>query len=674
MASPRGFDSLKREMSTQFFDELLKNGVSDRASAISDTLGQMKNLAPLNPGRPQPFMWDDKNLSEEIKNILVISVALDEKYSAAYADIETELKRSITTLQNNQYSIVSLEMNLADKLLTEHVKLETSDVQYHRDPHPKESAVLASKIEIINQNGQKSSPEEQARAASAFAVHDAEYGEMQEGLNEINSAALLYHAKLTRYSQLQSQIVRDVNLNADIKISALNAINDYISLLPYEAWKTIVAGTTMMKKVDGQPTVFTAQKLGVEVMLGKKAQVGNALDRQTMIMSMIDSNFAAFTKQLQQDAVLSQHLPSSLLTNIPVTVQAILFNPKGDSLERLTADKTLVDMTGLLYGQNERMFPEIHAAYKAALFKSRFNVANEAGQMVSMDGVSLWNKAMEAARNGDMERLDHYLSAGTTAQIDIAPFPPTAAAPPPILVGSTLQDIFIHRIGGEIQFAKGQGPELYQHLSDKLGFKHPDIDYKLWSAHVLQLENLKERYESATPQIKVEISKALFHIASHQPGVYLDCDKRLQHIGDAITDLGTLDKSREALQDQDDSLEVKIFELEEDIKMLKSTTNADASSKAKESSLKSSTNSIAQGLLVACGGATQILISQKTTELQVTKSEHSMVKHELSSVTKALESRQKQESNLLRAQAELEKTSAAIKPVQEAKSSVAYKA
>jgi hypothetical protein len=51
-----------------------------------------------------------------------------------------------------------------------------------------------------------------------------------------------------------------------------------------------------------------------------------------------------------------------------------------------------------------------------------------------------------------------------------------------------------------------------------------------------------------------------------------------------------------------------------------------------------------------------------------------MVKHELSSVTKALESRQKQESNLLRAQAELEKTSAAIKPVQEAKSSVAYKA
>jgi hypothetical protein len=139
MASPRGFDSLKREMSTQFFDELLKNGVSDRASAISDTLGQMKNLAPLNPGRPQPFMWDDKNLSEEIKNILVISVALDEKYSAAYADIETELKRSITTLQNNQYSIVSLEMNLADKLLTEHVKLETSDVQYHRDPHPNKS-------------------------------------------------------------------------------------------------------------------------------------------------------------------------------------------------------------------------------------------------------------------------------------------------------------------------------------------------------------------------------------------------------------------------------------------------------------------------------------------------------------------------------------------------------
>ncbi|MDR3478422.1 MAG: hypothetical protein P4M14_10365 [Gammaproteobacteria bacterium] len=672
MSSPRQFDGLTREISERFFAQLLKSRVSEQAANMRMTLDQTKEAIPLNPGRAQPFTWSHKDLSDNVKDILSISVVLDDKFASRYTSVETKLRESIAALNNNKYNIVNLEMSLADQLLTEHVKRETTDVQYHRDPHPKESAVLASKIEMINLNGQKSSPEEKARAASAFAVHDAEYGEMADGLNEINSAALLYQAKMESYTAFQSAIANDNTLSEANRDAAIDAIEQYKNMIAYEAWKTIVAGTTMLKKIDGQPTIFTAQKLGVDAMLGKKPEAGNALDRQTMIMSMVDSNFAAFIKQLQQDAVMGQYLPSSLLQNTPPDIQAILFNPKGANLESLSVDRTVVDTAGLLYGQNERMFPEIHAAYKAALFKSSFDVRDETGQVIRMDGVTLWNKTMEAARKGDAELLDKYLSVGTNVQIDIPAFPPGATPPPSIVAGSTLQDIFIHRIGGEIQFAKGQGPELYQKLADNLGFEHPDIAYKVWSDHAVQLENLRDRYNANSTEKRFEISKALFHIASHQPGVYLDADKRLQHIEVAILDMEDLEKRKSTLQEKDHRLTSEIEVLERRINVLQpGEGGADAASKAKDPTLKNSTNAIAKGLFTGEDLLAQTRLGQVTTELQTKKKEHTTVKEVLDVVSKAIEERPQQLLNLLRTQAELRKVMPV--PAQEKDNSNAYK-
>ena len=588
---------------------------------------------------------------DTLRDILVISVALDMKHSSDYTNREKKLSDAINALENNEkYNIVKLELELADKSLIEHIKRETKDVQYHRDPHPNESAGISKEIVIRSKQGEVLSTfEERARSASAFAIHDAEYGEHVDGLNEINSAALHYQAKIDAYDKLLGDISQDDTLDQAKKENAIQAIEEYKKSLAYEAWKSIVAGTTMLKRIDGQPTVFVAQKLAVEEILQTPMVHGNALDRQTMVMSMVDSNFAAFIKQLQNDPKFKNHLPSSLLRSIPEHVQAILFNPKDEPLNKLSAnvDKTTIDTAGLLYGQNERMFPEIHALYKAALYQSKFDII-ENEKIVTKNGVVLWNEAMEAARVGDNDKLARLLEAGSTEVINIPPFPANAEPPPSIPEGSTLQDIFIHRIGSEINFAKQQGTELYKNLADKLGFEHPDIDYDAWNKHAVRLANLRDRYNDPKTN-KLEVSKALFHIASHQPGVFLDCDKCLGNIDKALKEMDNLTKRKNELDDRLKELKINIQGLEEKIqkeKEVKSTVNTDEAQAS-----KASTSSVSMALLLTedAGGPQQTQLNTYKKEMAEILKEQGLVIEKLGNV----EDPMKLKSNLERTKNEL---------------------
>lgn len=658
MAATRQFENLRSSLSEQFFEDLFKGGVGEKSAEKRKVLDEMKHTTPLNPGRSPPFTWNNPDLSDNLKSILVIGAVLDEKHSSSYTTAEKTLSQAIANLHNKKYNIVTLETNLADQLLTEHVKRETPEVNYHRDPHPNESAGLAKTITLTTQNGEKSSPEEKARSASAFAIHDAEYGEPADGINEISSAVLLYQAKMEAYNKLQVEITNDNTLDPHQREQATDAIEHYKQLLAYEAWKSIVSGTTMLKKIDGQPTVFTAQKLAIEPMLGMETKPGNALDRQTMIMSMVDSNFAAFIKQLQTHPEMSGHLPSQLLENISPHTQAVLFNAAGEPLTHVTADQTSVDVTGLLYGQNERMFPEIHAAYKAALFKSNFHINGK-----DINGVVLWNQAMEAARTNDTDTLKKLLTAGTTAQIDIPAFPPGATPPPPILAGSTLQDIFIHRIGSEMNFAKGQGPELYQALANALGFERPDIQYDVWREHVKTLENLRDRYQASDPNQRFEIAQTLFHIASHQPGVYLDRDKRIENIETALNGLDNLEGEKEELESKSDDLVIEIYMLEEKIKLLEKEKNNTPENKTNsEENIQNSTNNISQRLIVAKNGKANNKITTENPELQKKLSEQARVKTNLNKVSKAMKAKPRAEHNLNRTRNELRSTMLESRP------------
>lgn len=50
-----------------------------------------------------------------------------------------------------------------------------------------------------------------------------------------------------------------------------------------EAWKFIVGGTTMLKNVDGQPTLNTLQVLAIEPVLNITAEQRTALDANYLI-------------------------------------------------------------------------------------------------------------------------------------------------------------------------------------------------------------------------------------------------------------------------------------------------------------------------------------------------------------------------------------------------------
>jgi hypothetical protein len=424
-------------------------------------------------------------------------------------------------------------------------------------------------------------------------------------------------------------------------------------MLAYECWKSVVSGTTMMKKIDGQPTIFTVQKLVVEDMLGLPTPTTTALDRQTMVMSMVDSNFAGFVKQLQNDSEMKKHLPSSLLGDIPPKIQAILFNPPDTSLDTPITDKTTIDTAGLLYGQNERMFPEIHIAYKAALFQASFDVT-EGGEIVKKDGVTLWNEAMEAARLGETDKLKELLTATTTNRIEIKAFPPGSAPSTFIEKRATLQDIFIHRIGSEIMFARQQGTEMYKLLADKLGLKQPDIQYEAWKEHATRLENLRDRYNACDPKDRFEVSKALFHIASHQPGVFLDSEKRMENITHAKSELDKQKSEVNNLQRESNILTVDIFVLEEKINGLK---KAQPSPPTVPKETTNTTSSIRQRLRTQAGGISAEMLNDASSKMHQKQAEQAAIETKLKALPN-LEQIAKKESNLWRTQQELQ----AIRP------------
>ena len=190
MAATRQFENLKRDLSRPLFNVLLTDELENQAVALRALLNDKESSQPLNPGRPLAVTWHSQEahnekevLSENLKDILILSVIFDQAYASLYAEKTAALHTAIANLNHLDYNIVRHELSLADELLVEHIKRELPELQYHREPHPNESAVLAQKLIISHCTGEASTPAEQAITASAFAVHDAVYDEPADGIN-----------------------------------------------------------------------------------------------------------------------------------------------------------------------------------------------------------------------------------------------------------------------------------------------------------------------------------------------------------------------------------------------------------------------------------------------------------------------------------------------------------
>lgn len=540
---PIEFKSLKTEYaaatgdsgSLPLFEKLFTKEVEAKFREIKASLLEENPI--LNPDRQPPLKWNeklpgddsftkDKNAAlERERNLIMMTMAMDAVYAPQYKE-----KQGLIAKINEQSGIMS---SLAVQGRVEHIENEDKKANYHRGYHPQESAKAAVKVaDLIAKENRDAI---KGVVAAAFEHHDIDQGHVKvDGVNEIKSANRLaanWEDKLNAFQEKNAQNPKPDLSQADIE--------EYKNLTAYAAWKTVVAGTTMMKMLDGQPTIHVAQQL-IEQQMGWKKQE-TILDDASFIMSMVDSNLPALAHALKTDEDLGPYLPDQFLREDSMASGLIELCGTNDGVKIAEA--------GLAFGQNGRMFPEIHVTYGAALTKAVFDNG--------MDGVTAWNQAVVAARKGDNEELKKLLSATMTAEVPVF-------MANPLQKGSTLMDIFIHRIGSELMFSKGQGPEYYQQVastSGNLDLGKLGLNENVWKEHLGRLERLRDTYNKYSAnegedeknndknqEAKFKLAETFFHLVGNQPGVFLKKDETLQKIEERMVYLEQLPDKKSELE------------------------------------------------------------------------------------------------------------------------------
>lgn len=523
-----------------FLDALLTDDVGNLAKKIYELLENQDMV--INPGREKPCTFNALN-PEALKELIVVQIALDLMHSTAY-------NQSIE-LQEDDEITQTIDENQARKGVIEHIKSEGT-VIYHGVYHPIESAeVIAPFIDTLVE-GKGLSPKKvqllKQRARALFIQHDRvqhlDPANREKdgyaltklpGFNEFETAALSYEERLAAHDIAYEN---EIGLAPDdTRIANLRTIRNELA---YESWKNIVGGTTMLKAVDGQPTLNTLQ-----ILLGEAAYTPSdseaplvspeqieALKQNPLLMmslaaSAVDSLFPAMLPLIRAHSDMGSNLPFNLMEEgrieIPLAIREMIFGDPTNS--------DAVNQTALFLGQNMRMFSEIHESF--FVFKSALTQIQSfrgihpdtlAKDVIEQDGVSLWNEAVHAARRGDRDTLKVLLERRIEHFKDNV-----QELPGGITRGMTLADVFINKLGGEISFAKGQGPELIAQAAAQLGLSKPCLDVCAWSNHAIALERLKKAYDDH-PLFRVEIALALFQIAGNQPGLYVSSDILLADI------------------------------------------------------------------------------------------------------------------------------------------------
>ncbi len=488
----------------KFVDNLLET-ISTHANTV------------INPGRKTPSTFGA--LSRNLQEMIALGIELDKRYAADYEKRSTKIKSWLAQVGKPDVFLDILN-NLNGVGELKHIAHEGPQSNYHRSYHPRESAELAALVIKQIQGDQHRCKEEQVFVNVGFKYHDIiQRDVMTPGLNEIESADMLAHDWINALLDLTTMIAADNKINTDLRAMARGVINDYRKIIPYIVWKMIVSATTMLKTVDGQPTIFAVQNF-LENQAGSKKIPVTSLDRLAFTLSLVDSNLPALVALLKTHPQMGLHLPQNVLFLLPSGERnyARIILQVSESEEK--QGESTINQTGLLLGQNVRMFSELHDAWKGELKQRMFEIDKE-----EVDGVDLWNLAIEAARLHNDEQLVTLLRAECN--------------------GRTVMDIFIDKLDGEITFAKNQAPEYYRILAENIEinateFNSLAIDDNVWERHVIYLAELKKHYQSITnAPAKIEFAKILFFFAAHQPGLYLDNKELIKRVEDRMSELSS---------------------------------------------------------------------------------------------------------------------------------------
>jgi hypothetical protein len=504
-----------------FLRQLIDGKVETLAKEIYESLEDSNPV--INPGRASPILFNA--LPANIKELIAVQAALDIIHSANYNKvIQQQVGHAVTK---------AIDDRQAEDGAIEHIKAEGT-VIYHGVYHPLESAAITAAF-VHSLIGDSEVADVLTRRAETLFIHHDRIQNLDpanrasgyatakiEGFNEFETAGEFFEERHKLYQAEIDRLTRVGGKQAEIdKLQAMQ------SELAYEAWKFIVCGTTMLKKVDpqtpidGQPTLNTVQVLAIDRLL--PAEVQDALKSNFLVVislaaSAVDSHFPAALELISEHPEMRSCLPFDLMKEergiicISPTVRTLMFADHPDA----------VNKTALFLGQNMRMFSEIHESFfifKSALTQiQRFSYGD---QVIESDGVRVWNEAMHAARIGNIDRLKPLLDY-------------KIGEPPPagIKVGMTLADVFIEKLQGEIDFANGQGPELIAAAAKQCGLITPPLDVSAWKEHAKALTRLRACYkaEERTPLERSQIALLLFQIAGNQPGLYVKNERLLANI------------------------------------------------------------------------------------------------------------------------------------------------
>ncbi|MDR3491970.1 MAG: hypothetical protein P4M12_08020 [Gammaproteobacteria bacterium] len=436
------------------FDALFTAEIKEK---VKNKFNYFENANPvLNPGREKKVTWKD-----EANNILEFNRADFEKQKLMIAIgcvLDEEMDTHLIQEANNIINMSDenkINKSVTDGLIT-HIANKEKTVAYHDVYHPTEFAKVMLTL------GDK-------LGAIVAAFHDIDQRFVKHsGVNEIKSAARLAKHLESEYG-INSIIAQKI------------------------AWKTIVGGTTMMKGVDGQPTLYVAQQL-------ISPSKNDTLAETTLKLSLADSHMPTLVPFLKTKPDVF-HLPSQILD---VEEKEILYN-------KLDMHENEIDAAAMAIGQNIRMFSELNASYNGALSQVNFNVNGN-----KIEGITAWNNAIQAARAGDDAELKFYLTAPSNTDIHVT-------NPDGLLkAGSTLVDLFANRINSEIGFARGQGAELIKNAAQLHGcesrFNLDVMNPNAWPEHANRMEG---KFKSLDADSLKTLAIIFFKIAARQPGVYL---------------------------------------------------------------------------------------------------------------------------------------------------------
>jgi|GEM_PF-7025285 len=468
---------------------LKENTLAQQAQEIKEQL-EGKNPV-LNPDRETKVTWD--KLLSTYQDAMALTIALDRRYSAQYTPVSKNFHESLIAL-GLTHEIQDTTTDLNNEGESTHVIHEKDSTNYHRSSHTVGCANAAAAVAIT--------PEIKNLVSISFNWHDIvqEYP-MIALLNEIESADLLIKKWTEKLETLEKR-VNEIFDNKEQK-KAFQAIKEYKAILPYIAWKTIVAATTMLKQVsDGQPTLHAVQKNALEKVLQENIIKYTALDQAATLISLVDSNLAALNlREAFGNAVpLAEDFLNSKNEFGIATQLKKLFElaglPDAPSEEHNKA--------GFLFGNNMGIFPELAKDYKGLLSYLKFT--SHDGEINDIDGVTAWNLLTDASRNGDEATLRRLLTARSRAD-NTMPRPNDNKMPLEDFIQfnqKTLCDIFIEKIIGEITFASNQHPDVYKTGNGT----NQNIDAEYSQKHAARLRKLQENYLKLNPDDPARIAVA----------------------------------------------------------------------------------------------------------------------------------------------------------------------